>query len=105
MSGRPYCASTTEVADNIKEAKSIALHAFELGLGTKYLTPLQKGFYNRFKELERQQPWASKEGSRSTSSSARKQPCTNPRLLLNAKVGKLREKLSPTCLRLVSRVR
>ena len=104
MSGHQFSASNRDVDRNIREAKEFALDAFELGLGTTYLTPLQKGFYNRFKELE-SNPWASKEGSRSTLSSAQKQPCSNPRSLLNAKLGKLHTKLSPTCLRLVSRVR
>ena len=104
MSRIQYSASNGDVDRNIREAKEIALQAFELGLGTNKLTPLQKGFYNRFKELE-STPWASKEGSRSTSSSAQKIPCSNPRLLLNAKLGMLHTKLSPTCLRLVSRVR
>ena len=104
MSGHQFSASNRDVDRNIREAKEFALDAFELGLGTTYLTPLQRGFYNRFKELE-SNPWASKEGSRSTSSSAQKQPCSNPRSLLNAKLGKLHTKLSPTCLRLVSRVR
>jgi hypothetical protein len=95
MSGdRRFSASTRDIDRNIQEAKDIARRAFDRKLGPNGLTALQKGFYNRFLELETQSCHA--ESNLSTSSCGRRPRSSNQRLLLNAKIGKLHSELSAT---------
>lgn len=95
MSGdRQYCASSRDIERNIQEAKDIARRAFNRKLGTHGLTALQKGFYNRFLELESQSCHV--ESNRSTSSCGRRPRSISQQSLLRQRIGKLHSELSTT---------